>query len=128
MQTKVLAIVMSRLAELGWADTGNTYMKVASKAFETAVGQKTALIFCRERGSRTYLSADYQSEGRNALLCCWCELVNDAPEAAIAAAVSRFVEGAEKQVAQTYAMRLYDMGLRYRPHSVMHGLINPTYA
>lgn len=98
--------VIALFAAAGWSVDPN-WPITASKEYDTAVGSKTAVTYAREsRDGGIVLTADYQSEGRNALSTCWGRVPHDADDGEQLAMVARFVAEADKTVAATYAARL----------------------
>ena len=96
-----------------------------TKSYETAVGLKTAFAYgcfvSDTDGSdpRIWLCADYQSEGRNVLESCSNYVRPATPTERIPEVVASFLERVEKKIAESYAVRLFALGVRPRPMSAI---------
>lgn len=83
---------------------------LATKSFETAVGDKEAVAWLQDWGkdSKSYtLYGEYQSEGRNALATSSVLIPKDATPDETRSLVAQFVSHADEAVADTYAARLH---------------------
>ena len=87
--------------------------KAMSRKYETAVGQKEALVWIvpTESDSALRLTAEYWSEGRNALSCCFSTILVAEDEGEAISKVGAFLADVEKSVAETYAVRLFKLGV-----------------
>jgi hypothetical protein len=101
--------LLSHLALVhGWVpDPVNT--NVATKEFDTAVGPKKASIWARTLHSsgKVYLTADYQSEGRNMAESCWREVPAECDDIELAAHARAHQDQVVQSVNQTYARGLH---------------------
>lgn len=83
---------------------------LATKTFETAVGDKEAVAWLQDWGkdSDSYmLSGEYQSEGHNALASSSILIPKSARGDEVRDLVAKFTSNADEAVAQTYAARLH---------------------
>lgn len=104
--TPIQAQFVRALVARGWYPD-RVRCDVASKAFDTAAGGRTAVVYCRlNKDGNHVLTGDYQSEGRNALSTCWSMFRPGTDEATIAAEIDRFATQVEKAIGETYAMRI----------------------
>lgn len=95
------------LTQRGWTMLPGPAL--ASKTFATAVGPKDAILWlsrCGDSVGNRTLYGEYQSEGSNILG--WCgQIVHESADArAVTAIATRFVDAAEKQIGDSYAVRL----------------------
>jgi len=102
--------VSGQLEQHGWSiacPTRYAYTDViATKIFQTAVGKKEATIYYRESSNNeTYLSAEYDSQGRNILSTCMVSALPD--ESITADQFDLFLADIELAVSNSYAMRLH---------------------
>lgn len=98
--------IVAGLVESGWTARNST--AIASKSFDTAVGQKEALVFLESWGDSPnfVVGGQYYSEGRNALSSTSVFIRKDASEAEAQRLASVFAAQADAAVGETYAMRL----------------------
>lgn len=98
--------VAERLVELGWRSQIGAGSWVASKAYLTAVGEKDASIHACLSDGKLALTANYRSEGRNALstVMIVVELIDHGDQ--LKYAVEQFSREIDRFVANTYAYRL----------------------
>ena len=84
-----------------------------SRKYETAVGLKEALVWIvpAQSDSALQLTAEYWSEGRNALSCCFSRIPVAEEEEVAISKVSAFLAGVEKSITETYAVRLWKLGV-----------------
>jgi hypothetical protein len=104
-------VVTESLVLAGW--TAFDGPALATKKFDTAVGEKEAVAWLQDWGSDSgnyTLHGDYQSEGRNALEAGSVLIPKDASSDEVRSAVSRFASDADEAVANTYAARLHRPG------------------
>jgi hypothetical protein len=104
----ITEVAMKRLVDQhGWA-ADRVLDNIVMKHFQTAVGLKQASVRIKDdsEGGRYWLSAEYQSEGRNALEACSgiVSATADVPQAH--AEVDAFVIEVNRQIGETYAARL----------------------
>ncbi|MBU9200119.1 hypothetical protein KTD31_01710 [Burkholderia multivorans] len=100
--------VFEQLAAYGWARDETHQLRAGTRKYETAVGLKQASVRLN-RGSeheRYYLTAYYESEGRNAAACCFAFIPMTASEDEVATAVDAFIDAVDKAISETYAVRL----------------------
>lgn len=110
----IKAEVRCQLVGLGW--TGMDSTAFASKEYQTAVGPKVGLFYLFGCGSEEYwrLSGDYQSEGSNILSAHSVLIPQGASPEERAALVREFAANVDAIVAESYAARLYRLGVRPR--------------
>jgi len=84
-----------------------------ARNYETAVGLKEALVWIvpAQSGLALKLSAEYWSEGRNAVSCCFSTILVAEEEEVAISKVSAFLVDVEKSIAETYAVRLLKLGV-----------------
>ena len=108
MRTSFSLLVTHALTRLGWTARNGTAL--ASKTFDTAVGQKEAHAYLADYGPSTenyLLQGDYQSEGRNVLESHGVLLSKNASDHVLAQVVMQFAKNCDSAVAQSYAARLH---------------------
>lgn len=109
-------LIAGRLKELGWRfrappqDSGS-----ARKRYATAVGPKDAIVYLASAAESVSLTADYQSEGGNALSTLWVRIEKTSDSTAVQNAVEAFSRAADDGVAETYAARLLKLGWQAPP-------------
>lgn len=111
----VANVVLARLVELGWAR--RDWFPAVTKDYETAVGVKTAGAFPTDLGPQEdsiRLIGSYESEGHNVLSTTWATIPLTADVEQIHQKVAEFVTAADAAIAQSYAMKLYALGVRPR--------------
>ena len=110
-------VAQAILVAHGWtAEPGGT-TALATKAFDTAVGVKTAVAYLGNFDSEfcnCTLGAEYQSEGRNAASTAGVLIPKDASASVVQQLAAQFVSNVDEAVAETYAFRL----LAERPRGV----------
>jgi hypothetical protein len=95
------------LEENGWKSLDLNTAAIGSRDYQTAAGGRTAVAFLSKGdGFNRTLSADYQSEGRNATAGDSILLPLDADIKAVRELAQKFAVGVERTVQQTYAMKL----------------------
>lgn len=100
-------LIAGRLEELGWRfQVPPKGAGSASKTYATAVGPKDAIVYLAVTAESVSLTADYQSEGRNALSTLWERIEKTSDSAAVQKAVEAFSMAVDAGVAETYAARL----------------------
>lgn len=108
------AVIVARLVAHGWTAVPNG-TAIAIKSYVTAVGPKDAFVYLADFGASEanhVLKGEYYSEGRNALAADAVLIPKSGDAAEMARLTDRFAEGAEKSVLETYAARLYSLGVR----------------
>lgn len=101
------AIIQRTLASFGWSPSDGSAL--ASKTFDTAVGEKTAFAYLTpQRDGDPYrrLLGDYWSEGRNIMASCCVLIPKTASADALRDLAEQFAMDADKTVAESYAGRL----------------------
>lgn len=101
-------LITNQLESLGWTKSDGA--AIASKLFDTAVGQKISHIYFSSVGGESncyLLQGEYWSEGRNALSTCMLTLPKDIDLAQVPALIAKYVDQADDMVHETYAARLY---------------------
>ena len=102
-RTLIGAAARQHLVNLGW--NALRAPALAKKAFETAVGEKFAIVYLANwPGEGCSLTAQYLSEGRNILAPLQSELLDPATTEA---AVRRLAADVDAAVDQSYARGLY---------------------
>ncbi len=115
------ACVAQALVRNGWQQRPDSRQDGVTKDYMTAVGRKTAIVNFFLVGSETnpdpkiWICGTYQSEGRNVLESSNAYVRPSTPLEEIPEMVERFLASVEKAIAETYAMRLYRLGVRPRP-------------
>ena len=105
----------------GWQQRPNSRQDGVTKDHMTAVGSKTAIVNFFLLGLETnpdpkiWICGTYQSEGRNVLESSNAYVRPSTPLEEIPEMVERFLACIETAIAETYAMRLYRLGVRPRP-------------
>lgn len=104
----ITQLIAGRLVELGWRFRGAPPKgwDACRKSFATAVGQKDAIVYLAYGADSVRLTADYQSEGGNALSTLWKRIDKTSDSAAVKNAVDAFSGAVDAGVAETYAARL----------------------
>lgn len=108
----VPALVAHLATQHGWK-TDRIIPNVVSREYETAVGMKQASIWltvCRET-QNIYLKPDYRSEGRNAAESTIGFIRAASTEAEALAALDAYLPKLDDCIAQTYAARLFRLGV-----------------
>lgn len=108
MNEALRAAVTERLVVHGW--TAVRPVALARKSYETAVGEKEALVYLADYGPEcdcVLISGDYQSEGRNALESHSVLLPRNADATQVQQLVAKFTQNADAVIAETYAARLF---------------------
>lgn len=93
-----------------WPDSVNTLV-IAEKTYESAVGDKVATAYLypitdKESSSAAVLSVGFMSKGRNILSSSNVLIPEGCDSAQFAALVDKFAEGIDREVSQSYAVRL----------------------
>jgi len=99
--------VRQHLVGLGWIGSDGTAL--ASKSYQTAVGNKEALAYLADYGKNSdnfLLTGEYWSEGRNCLSTVLIAVPKSAALETIPELVMQFAMETDKAVAGTYAARL----------------------
>lgn len=104
--------IMALIASGGWVP--DRLLPFATKEIETAAGQRqasvrlSAVLPCKEN-PRPFiaLSAEYRSEGINAVSAHWAPVYLDAAPGAVASAVASFLVNVQESVDKTFARRLH---------------------
>lgn len=101
----VKATIVRALIDCGWTACVNE-TAIASKSFQTAVGEKTAHAYLSngDQFNRTLLGS-YYSEGRNILKSVL--IPNDAGIECCVALAAEFASGVESVVSDSYAVKLF---------------------
>ncbi|WP_199028437.1 hypothetical protein [Ralstonia sp. ASV6] len=109
-KAQFIARVTDTLVSCGWQAKDGT--AIASRAFDTAVGKKEAVVYLVGFGGEDVyqLQGEYYSEGRNALEPHCVRISKHDDASTTVDLVRRFSDNAVKIVGQTYAARLYDGG------------------
>lgn len=106
--TPIQALVVAQLVSLGWyAD--RVCRDVASRDYDTAAGGRTAVIYCHPSSDQPgahQLTAEYWSEGTNALSTTFKTIPADLNEASVRELVGEYAAAVDSRVRQTYAMRI----------------------
>ena len=97
--------VSSCLGEHGWSASDGAAR--ATKPFETAAGERTALVYFRSGPHNPVLTGDYQSEGRNRLESCMALIPKTASHLEIRRLTAKFAVAGEAVIADTYARRIF---------------------
>lgn len=108
------AAIVAQLVADGWIAVPNG-TAIAIKSYATAVGPKDALVYLADFGrneANYVLQGEYYSEGRNALAADAVLIPKSGDPAEVMRLVERFAAGAEKSVLESYAARLYLLGVR----------------
>lgn len=104
---------MAYLVELGW--TQRDQFPSVTKDYQTAVGLRTATVRLDDYGPKhdtLKLTGLYESEGHNVLSTTWAYIPLTASAELIRQMVDKFVAQAEAEIAKSYAVRLYAIGVR----------------
>ena len=115
------ACVAQALVRNGWQQRPDSRQDGVTKDYMTAVGSKAAIVNFFLLGSETnpdpkiWICGTYESEGRNVLESSNAYVRPSTPLEEIPEMVERFLACIEKAIAETYAMRLYRLGVRPRP-------------
>ena len=108
-------VVKQELVRHGWQLSWRPELlpNAMSRKYETAVGLKEALVWIvpAQSDSALQLTAEYWSEGRNALSCCFSTILVAEEEKVAISKVSAFLVDVEKSIAETYAVRLLKLGV-----------------
>ncbi|CAN7782162.1 hypothetical protein LJR175_008196 [Variovorax sp. LjRoot175] len=106
--TAIQAQVVGQLISRGWyAD--RVCRDVASRDYDTAAGGRTAVIYCRpssDHPGNHLLTAEYWSEGNNALSTSFATIPAGLDEAAVRGMVDDYAAAVDATIRQTYAMRI----------------------
>ncbi|HDR9105462.1 TPA: hypothetical protein QDB04_002303 [Burkholderia vietnamiensis] len=100
--------VVEQLAAYGWALYTVSSLPAGTREYATAVGLKQASVWLSKSSEyeRYYLTAHYESEGRNAAASCFAFIPMAASEDEVATAVDTFIASVDKAISETYAARL----------------------
>jgi len=98
--------IVASLVACGWTALDST--AIARKSFDTAVGEKEALVFLQTWGDSPnfVVAGQYWSEGNNALSTSFIFIPKDASESEAQRLATVFAKKADAAVGDTYAMRL----------------------
>lgn len=116
-EDRLKAEVSQLLGRHGWDGLPWPGAAIAAKTYETAVGERGALVYfsCTDGAEGRYvLTATYHSEGRNALSTIWEAIGKDDAGEKTKGTVARFTAQIEEAVSQTYAVRLRALGVGAR--------------
>lgn len=94
------------LVESGWCVSDEMVGALARKKYETIVGWKEANVWLRVKPDVMILTAEYWSEGNNALSTLYAHIDKGSDRTQIHAQVMSFAKDIDDRVAQTYAARL----------------------
>lgn len=88
--------------------TEHAYLYTFVKSFETAVGEKEALVyFVVSRNGNAYIQGNYYSEGANVLSAKTVFVPTNAVSSVYADCVEQFNAGAQRSIDASYARSLY---------------------
>jgi len=108
LEMEIKSAVVQCLVTLGWTPTASS--AIASKIYQTAVGEKRADIYLQNWPDSYMLVGDYQSEGRN-ILDSNCQIIRKTASLEDVAKIARqFCYSVEKTVAESYAVKLLRKG------------------
>jgi hypothetical protein len=109
------ALVADLLKENGWLVVGRLCFEcttaVARKVYVTAVAPKEAVVYLSRYEGRYFLTGGYESEGCNILSTVRTELNSDMTPEFIKQRVKTFSTEIDEEVDDSYARRLYLMGV-----------------
>lgn len=107
------AAIVAQLVAAGWVSLEKG-TAIAKKTYRTAVGLKEALVYLADFGpneTNYLLQGEYYSEGRNVLSAEAVLIPKQGETAAVMRLTDRFAAAAEKSVLESYAARLYSLGI-----------------
>lgn len=113
----VRSTVATYLKSVGFViDIQDPFTGLGRKAFDSAVGVKTAQVYFRKYsdGDGFVMSAEMDSEGRNCLSTCMGFIQAGANESSVIQTAGKFAQDIEKEVAASYAVRLHSRRPRLR--------------
>jgi len=114
MITAIETIISDTLIAHGWSLwAGNNTNVAATKSFTSCVGHKdaTAYLLNIVKPYDYVLSGDYMSKGTNILTTCSVTIPKDSTPDAVAELSRLFVENVELKIADSYAVRLFKLGV-----------------
>jgi len=103
------AAIVAQLVAAGWTALERS-TAIAIKTYDTAVGPKDAHVYLADFGSSEtnyVLQGEYYSEGSNVLSARGILIPKNAEPAAVKTLTERFAVGAEQEILDSYAKRLY---------------------
>ena len=106
--TSIQSLVVAQLTALGWYPD-RVCVDVASRDYDTAAGGRTAVIYCHpssDHPGNHQLTAEYWSEGNNALSTTFKTIPAGLDEASVRELVGEYAVAVDARVRQTYAMRI----------------------
>lgn len=117
----VLKICLEVLTSNGW--NFRSGVAIAQKEFQSAVGVKEAFVFLSNGDEYFFvLSGDYQSRGNNALASHSTLIPKKSTLDQVEVLVKDFTKDVERVIQDTYAMRLFALGIR--PHVTLDWCLN----
>lgn len=105
--------------QLGWEVLSSPHSALAHKWFETAVGDKEALAYLCFSEGRAVLTAEYVSEGDNALSAVFVRVDENACPEDVRRAAESFSSAVNGGVAGTYAAKLLFTGFPIKEDIVL---------
>jgi len=106
--TPIQSLVVAQLISLGWYGD-RVCSDVASRDYDTAAGGRTAVIYCwpsSDNPGNHQLTAEYWSEGNNALSTTFATIPAGQDEASVRELVVHYAAAVDARVRQTYAIRI----------------------
>lgn len=114
MTTAIETIISDTFKACGWSLwVGSNTNVTATKSFTSCVGYKEATAYLLNIG-KPYdyaLSGDYMSKGINILTTCNVTVPKDSTPDAVAELTRLFVANVELKIADSYAVRLFKLGV-----------------